>query len=159
MSGNNFSLTPIEVKKIKTKFRRIKTKLPVPESVDYFKRLFKLETKAMHGQIPLMWDKAKNFQIYDKWGNKWIDFTSTIFVANTGHANKRVIKGLKKLLNKPLIHTYTYLSRERIDYLEYLISKTPSQFEKAFLLSAGTEATEVALKLMRLKGQIYNKLC
>ena len=107
MSGNNFSLTPIEVKKIKTKFRRIKTKLPVPESVDYFKRLFKLETKAMHGQIPLMWDKAKNFQIYDKWGNKWIDFTSTIFVANTGHANKRVIKGLKKLLNKPLIHTYT----------------------------------------------------
>ena len=33
-----------------------------------------------------------------------------------------------------------------------MIEKTPEQFEKAFLLSAGTEATECALKLMREKG-------
>ena len=43
----------------------------------------------MHGQIPLIWDKAQNFQVHDKWGNKWLDFTSTIFVANSGHANPR----------------------------------------------------------------------
>ena len=107
----------------------------------------------MHGQIPIVWNKADGFQIYDKWGNMWLDFTSTIFVANSGHANKRILRGLKRLINKPLIHTYTYLSSERIDYLEYLIKNTPSQFEKAFLLSAGTEATEVALKLMRMNGQ------
>ncbi len=157
MAGNAFSYTPKKVKLIRTKFRRIKTKLPVPESLPYFEKLFRLETKAMHGQIPLIWDKAKNFQIHDKWGNKWIDFTSTIFVANSGHANKKVVNGLRKLLRKPLIHTYTYLSKERIDYLEYLISNTPSQFEKAFLLSAGTEATEVALKLMRMKGSTISK--
>ncbi|MBN2570157.1 MAG: aspartate aminotransferase family protein, partial [Deltaproteobacteria bacterium] len=34
-----------------------------------------------------------------------------------------------------------------------LIETTPDQFEKAFLLSAGTEATECALKLMRMHGQ------
>ena len=100
------------------------------------------------------WDRADDFQIYDKWGNVWLDFTSTIFVANAGHANKRIIKGLEKLLQKPLLHTYTYLSSERLTYLEYLIENTPAQFEKAFLLSAGTEATEVALKLMRMKGQL-----
>ena len=33
----------------------------------------------MHGQIPVVWDKAR-FQVYDKWGNKWLDFSSTIFV-------------------------------------------------------------------------------
>jgi len=153
MAGNDFSHIPIKVNPIKTKYRRIKTKLPVPESIPFFEKLYKFETRAMHGQLPLLWHKAKNFQIYDKWGNIWIDFTSTIFVANAGHANKRIIKGLKRLLNKPLLHTYTYLSSERLEYLEYLIKNTPSQFEKAFLLSAGTETTEVALKLMRLNGQ------
>ena len=55
------------------------------------------------------------------------------------------------------MHTYTYASSERINYLEYLINNTPEQFEKAFLLSAGTEATEAALKLMRLNGQKQEK--
>ena len=118
---------------------------------------FRLEAQAMHGQIPVVWDRADDFQIYDKWGNVWLDFTSTIFVANAGHANKRIITALKSLLQKPLLHTYTYLSSERLAYLEILL-KTPAQFEKAFLLSAGTEATEVALKLMRMKGQLKTNL-
>ena len=62
------------------------------------------------------------------------------------------MQALKNTLNKPLLHTYTYASEERINYLNYLIENTPDNFEKAFLLSAGTEATEAALKLMRLNG-------
>ena len=157
MAGNVFSHDPVVVQSIQTKYRRIKTKLPVPESLELFERLYKLETRAMHGQIPVVWDRADGFQVFDKWGNIWLDFTSTIFVANAGHANKRIVKGLLKLLEKPLLHTYTYLSTERLDYLEYLIANTPKQFEKAFMLSAGTEATEVALKLMRMKGQLFNE--
>jgi len=107
--------------------------------------------------LPMVWDRADDFQIYDQWGNIWLDFTSTIFVANAGHGNKRIVKALKEVLDKPLLHTYTYASSERIDYLEYLIKNTPKQFEKAFLLSAGTEATEAALKLMRLNGQKQGK--
>ena len=111
----------------------------------------------MHGQMPIIWDRAEDFQVFDPWGNIWIDFTSTIFVANAGHGNKRIANSLKRILEKPLLHTYTYASTERIDYLDYLIANTPSQFEKAFLLSAGTEATEVALKLMRLNGEKNSK--
>ena len=136
MAGNKFSLKPIDVEHVETNFRKIKTKLPVPQSVELLKKIEDLETRAMHGQLPLIWDRAEGFQVYDKWGNIWLDFTSTIFVANSGHANKRIISGLKKLLDKPLLHTYTYLSTERLDYLNYLINNTPSQFEKAFLLSA-----------------------
>ena len=157
MAGNTFSHIPIQVEKIETRYRTIKTQLPVPESVAMFEKLSGLEAQAMHGQIPVVWDRADDFQIYDKWGNVWLDFTSTIFVANAGHANKRIIKGLQNLLQKPLLHTYTYLSSERLAYLEYLIENTPAQFEKAFLLSAGTEATEVSLKLMRMKGQLDTK--
>ena len=44
----------------------------------------------MHGQIPLAWHKASDFSVFDSVGNQWIDFTSTIFVANVGHSNKHV---------------------------------------------------------------------
>ena len=157
MASNTFSHKPKEVEKISTKYRSIKTPIPVPESIPLLEKMYSLESKAMHGQLPIIWDKADNFQIYDKWGNIWLDFTSTIFVANAGHGNKKIIKALKNVITKPLLHTYTYASEERINYLNYLISNTPKQFEKAFLLSAGTEATEAALKLMRLNGKKNGK--
>jgi len=157
MAGNGFSHQPIKVEKIKTKYRTIKTAIPVPESISMLEKMYEIEAQAMHGQLPMVWDRADDFQIYDQWGNVWLDFTSTIFVANAGHGNKRIVKALKRVLDKPLLHTYTYASSERIDYLEYLIKNTPKQFEKAFLLSAGTEATEAALKLMRLNGQKQGK--
>jgi len=157
MAGNGFSHQPIKVEKIATKYRTIKTNIPVPESISMLEKMYEIEAQAMHGQLPMVWDRADDFQIYDQWGNIWLDFTSTIFVANAGHGNKHIVKALKEVLDKPLLHTYTYASSERIDYLEYLIKNTPKQFEKAFLLSAGTEATEAALKLMRLNGQKQGK--
>lgn len=157
MAGFAFSHKPVVVELIDTKFRKIKTQIPVPESVPMFERTYALESRSMHGQMPVIWDRAENFQIYDLWGNCWIDFTSTIFVSNAGHGNPRIIEALRKVVDKPLLHTYTYVSSERLDYLELLIEKTPIQFEKAFMLSAGTEATECALKLMRLNGKVKGK--
>ena len=40
------------------------------------------------------------------------------------------IAALKDVISKPLLHTYTYLSEERLAYLEYLISNTPNQFDE-----------------------------
>ena len=83
--------------------------------------MYSLESRSMHGQMPIIWDRAEDFQVFDSWGNIWIDFTSTIFVANAGHGNKRIREALSNIINKPLLHTYTYASKERIDYLELLI--------------------------------------
>jgi 4-aminobutyrate aminotransferase / (S)-3-amino-2-methylpropionate transaminase / 5-aminovalerate transaminase len=157
MASQGFSHTPIHVDAVNTQYRKITTQIPVPESIPLLEKMYSLESRSMHGQLPIIWDRASDFQVFDPYGNVWIDFTSTIFVANAGHANNRVTGALKRQLDKPLIHTYTYASKERIDYLEYLINNTPKQFEKAFLLSAGTEATETALKLMRLNGEINGK--
>jgi 4-aminobutyrate aminotransferase / (S)-3-amino-2-methylpropionate transaminase / 5-aminovalerate transaminase len=157
MASNSFSHKPKVVDKINTKYRNIVTKIPVPESIPLLKKMYDLESRSMHGQLPLIWSHANDFQVHDPYGNTWIDFTSTILVANAGHSNKRIIERLKSLLEKPLLHSYTYANQERIDYLEYLIKNTPDSYEKAFLLSSGTEATEVALKLMRLYGQKHKK--
>lgn len=157
MSGLGFSHDPQVVPVVNTKYRSIVTAIPVPESIPILNRVYETESHSMHGQLPIIWDKAEGFQVFDKWGNKWLDFSSTIFVTNAGHGNKRIVDALRKVIDKPLLHTYTFTSPERYEYLDYLISNTPKQFEKAFLLSAGTEATEAALKLMRLNGQKLNK--
>ena len=157
MSGSSFSHTPMEVKKVNTTYRVISTKIPVPESIPILEEIYQIESHSMHGQLPIIWDRAEDFSVYDKWGNKWIDFSSTIFVSNAGHSNKRILNALEDLIKKPLLHTYTFTSPERYEYIKYLIANTPKNFEKAFLLSAGTEATECILKLMRLNGIKQNK--
>lgn len=157
MTGYQFSRVPIETTPIQTDFRRIQTPIPVPESLPLLAELDQIESRAMHGQLPLVWDRAEGFQVHDAWGNCWIDFTSTIISANVGHANPRVSQALQDQLDKPLLHTYSYATQIRADYLRALIDATPPQFEKAFLLSAGTEATECALKLMRLHGAQVGK--
>ncbi|MFC1643980.1 aspartate aminotransferase family protein [Candidatus Omnitrophota bacterium] len=151
--GYQFSQTPVEVESVQTKFRTIKTEIPVPGSISIFEDLRKYESRSMHGQLPIVWDRAEDFQVFDKYGNRWIDFTSTIFVANSGHSNPRVIDALNEQLNQKLIHTYTFAHEIRVKFLKKLIEITPSFCEKVFLLSAGTEATECAIKLMRMHGQ------
>lgn len=156
-SSDGFSHSPEKVERIVTSNRKIITQIPVPESLPILKKMYILESRSMHGQLPLIWHKAKNFNVYDKWGNKWIDFTSTIFVANAGHGNSHIIKTVKKALSEPLFHTYNYANEYRINYLDYLIENTPKNFEKAYLISAGTESTEAVMKFMRLNGLKRNK--
>lgn len=112
--------------------------------------LKELEPRSMHHPLPIEWKKAKNDIIIDTKGNKYIDFTSTIFVMNVGHSNPKVKKHLKKAINKNLLHTYTFAHELREKFLRKLIDFTPEYLNKAFLLSSGTEATETAIRLMRM---------
>jgi 4-aminobutyrate aminotransferase-like enzyme len=157
MAGYMFSREPKTVALVETKYRKIATQIPAPGTKEIIARLEKTESRSMQGQFPIIWDKAEDFSVYDIAGNKWIDFTSTIFVANIGHGNKRVRAAIKEVLDKPLVSTYAYMSEVRAKYLEKLIEFAGPPFGKAFLLSAGTEATEATLKLIRMHGQKIGK--
>ncbi len=142
---------------IKTKNRRIYTKVPAPGTLALFKNIQKNESRSMHGQIPIAWSKAKNYNIYDISGNKFIDFTSTIFVSNTGHSNPRIKKYILKSLKKNFMHSYAYIHELRNIYLKKLVKFVGNGLDKAFLMSSGTEATEAAFKLMRMQGKKIKK--
>ena len=157
MSSYKFSRSPVKVPLVKTRHRLIKTPIPSPGTENILSELELFESRSMQGQMPLVWDRAEGFNIYDKHGNKWIDFTSTIFVANVGHGNRNVCNAVQEVLEKPLLHSYTYLNEERVRYIKRLVEFAGPPFEKALLLSAGTEATEAALKLMRLNGMDLGK--
>lgn len=157
MAQFSFNLNPRKVKKIFTYNRVIKTKIPVPNSLNIIKKLKNLESSNAIQQLPVIWDKAKGHSIFDPYGNKWIDFTSSIFVTNSGHGNKKIINEIKKYLKKPLLHSYYYPTKIRQEFLEKLLSISPKYLDKAILLSAGTEATERALKIARIYGKANKK--
>ena len=131
---------------------KLVTEIPHPEDEKFVKKLEQYETRSMHGQLPIVWDSAEGFIVKDRHGNEFLDFTSTIAVTNTGHGNQYVRMALGNLLNKPLMHTYTFPNEPRLGFLKNLVN-TCYPGGKAFLVSAGTEATEVAIKLMRMHGQ------
>ena len=157
MSNYIFSDVPQDVETIKTDNRIIKTKIPCPGTREILVKLKKYESRSMHGQLPIVWDRAEDFSVFDRSGNRWIDFTSTIFVANIGHSNEHLIETVTKSMSKQLISTYAYPNQIKSDYIQQLVEFAGPGFEKAFLLSAGTEATEAAVKLMKLYGRKINK--
>jgi len=151
-----FSQNPINVALIKTKNRIIKSKIPAPGTKKILSSLKKNEVRSMHGQLPIIWKKAEGFNVYDISNNKYIDFTSTIFVSNIGHSNNYLKNQIIRTLKSNLISTYAYAHKNREKYIRELVKFCGTNFEKAFLLSSGSEATEACLKIMRMHG-IKNK--
>jgi 4-aminobutyrate aminotransferase-like enzyme len=157
MANYKFFRTPQNIEWVSTKYRTISTKLPTESALATIASLDEYESRSMHGQLPIVWDSAVDFAVFDSDGNKWIDFTSTIFVANVGHANELVSERVKEIIDKNLIASYAYSTKIRAEYCKRLVEFAGSDFEKVFLLSAGTEATEAAVKLMKLNGKKNGK--
>ncbi|MEK6794525.1 MAG: aspartate aminotransferase family protein [Spirochaetota bacterium] len=145
-----YDLTPKDVPPVKTKYRVIKTRLPVPESLPIFEDLADSEPQSMMGQPPVIWDRAEGFQIHDKWGNKWIDWSSGVLITNAGHGRKEIRDALKKVIDQELLATYVFVHERRRDLTRMLqkLSPDPKHYH-VFILSTGSEATENCIKLAK----------
>ncbi|MBI3991380.1 MAG: aspartate aminotransferase family protein, partial [Candidatus Omnitrophica bacterium] len=151
--GKAFDLKPREVPKIRTKFRRIVTKIPVPESLPVLETLRKHEPISMTGQPPVVWHRANGFHVEDKWGNRWIDFSSGVLVTNAGHCCPDIQKAIIKQVESGLLHNYCFPSAQRAELAKKLVDIAPKELNKVFILTTGSEATENAIKLARTYGR------
>lgn len=145
-----YSFTPVEVPHIETKYRSIKTAIPVPESLPLFERLHKNEPRSMSGQPPIIWHSAEGFTVKDAYGNRWIDWSSGVLITNAGHGHPRIKAALKQMIDQSLLATYVFVHEKRIDLTEELrmLSPDPENY-RVFLLSTGAEATENCIKLAK----------
>lgn len=150
--SRSFSLEPRAVPPVETALRRIATPIPVPESIPLLERLHRFEPLAMQGQPPVVWDRAEGFQVYDKYGNRWIDWSSGVLVANAGHGRRQVIEAISAQAGSGLLHNYCFPSEIRAQLVERLSTLLPEPLKKVFLLTTGSEAVECAIKLSRAHG-------
>src|SRR5260221_6272798 len=150
--GNEFSITPRAVPRVESKYRRIVTPWPHRDSVRPLEKLRQFEPQSMRGQPPLVWDRAEDCSVYDKHGNRWLDWSSGLLVTNAGHCAPEVKQAILDQVNSHLLHNYCFPSEERAQLTEYLASLAPEGLKKVFLLTTGSEATECAIKLSRAHG-------
>jgi len=96
-------------------------------------------------------DRAENAEIWDKEGNRYIDFASGIAVLNTGHRHPKVIAAVKDQIDH-----FTHTCHQVVPYENYvrlaerLNAMVPAKGErKSIFVTTGAEAVENAIKIAR----------
>jgi len=148
-----YELTPRKVPLVHTKYRRIATEIPVPESIAVLEKLRQCEPLSMSGQPLVVWDRAEGIQVYDRWGNTWLDWSSGVLVTNAGHNHPRIRKAILEQVDHGLVHNYCFPSEIRAELTRELAAVAPPGLGKVFLLTTGAEACECAIKLARTWGR------
>ena len=97
-------------------------------------------------------DRAENAEIWDKEGNRYIDFASGIAVLNTGHRHPKVIAAVKDQIDH-----FTHTCHQVVPYENYvrlaerLNGMVPGRGEKkSIFVTTGAEAVENAVKIARV---------
>ena len=96
-------------------------------------------------------ERAENAEIWDKDGNRFIDFAAGIAVVNTGHRHPRVIEAVRRQLD-----SFTHTCHQVVPYENYvslaerLNALVPGDFaKKTIFVTTGAEAVENAVKIAR----------
>ena len=101
--------------------------------------------------LPVFIERAKNAELWDVEGNRYIDFASGIAVLNTGHNHPKVVAAVREQLEK-FSHTCFQVTPYPgyIELAEKLNALVPGPTPKRTLfLSTGAEAVENAIKIAR----------
>lgn len=96
-------------------------------------------------------ERAENAEIWDKDGNRYIDFAAGIAVVNTGHRHPKVVQAVKDQLDR-----FTHTCHQVVPYENYvslaerLNRLVPGDFpKKTIFATTGAEAVENAIKIAR----------
>lgn len=96
-------------------------------------------------------ERAENAEIWDKEGNRYIDFAAGIAVVNTGHRHPKVMQAVKNQLDR-----FTHTCHQVVPYENYvalaerLNRLVPGDFpKKTIFATTGAEAVENAIKIAR----------
>ncbi|WP_426817883.1 4-aminobutyrate--2-oxoglutarate transaminase [Winslowiella sp. 2C04] len=109
-------------------------------------------TPGVGNSLQVYIEKARNAELWDAEGKRYIDFASGIAVLNTGHNHPKVIQAVSAQLEKfthPCFQVTPYGSY--IELAEKLNQLVPiNQPTQTLLMSTGAEAVENAIKVARI---------
>ncbi len=107
--------------------------------------------KGLSSQVklfPVCFDHGSGITLTDVDGNKYLDFSSGIYVTSLGHCHPKISEAIsfwsKKLMN---IHDFTTPVKEKL--MEKMASILPGKLNAIQLYSDGTTAVEAAIRAAR----------
>src|SRR4029079_6567835 len=108
-------MSEIPVRCVQTRHRCIKSaELPTPEMLALLEDSRRFEPLAMQGQPPIVWARAEGINVYNRHGNKWLDFSSGVLVTNAGHGRKEIADAIIEQTRHGLLHSYIFPHEPRI---------------------------------------------
>jgi acetylornithine/N-succinyldiaminopimelate aminotransferase len=106
-------------------------------------------------QLEIDVDYGSGSYLFDKTGNKYLDFFSGMGVNALGHQNPKIKQAILEQ-NEKNLHLFGYfLQDQHYNIAEQLIENT--HFSRIFFSNSGTESIEGALKLIRKWGNANNR--
>ncbi len=98
--------------------------------------------------FPVAFESGHGVTLTDADGNKYIDFSSGIYVTNLGHCHPKVVEYLQKYVGQ-LMNCHDFTTEIKVKFLEKLASVTPGNLNSIQMYCSGTGAVEAAMRAAR----------
>jgi len=120
-------------------------------NADWQKRKVAAMARGQGNIAPVYVDRAKNAELWDVEGNRYIDFGTGIAVCNTGHSNPKVVAAVQAQLEKfshtcVMVTPYDTAVRLAEELNELVPGDSP---KKTIFVTTGAEAVENTIKIAR----------
>ena len=134
----------------------MKIPAPGPRSKELHDRAEKY-MKGYSSQVklfPVSFESGHGVTLTDADGNKYIDFSSGIYVTNLGHCHPKVVEYIQKHTAR-LMNCHDFTTEVKVQFLEKLASLTPGNLNGIQMYCAGCESVEAAMRAARAYTKKY----
>jgi 4-aminobutyrate aminotransferase-like enzyme len=128
----------------------IKITPPGPKSKEYHTRCTKY-FKGLSSQVklfPVVFDHGKGCELVDIDGNRYIDFSSGIYVTTLGHCHPKVTEAVQKMAGK-LMNCHDFTTEIKTRLVEKLAEILPGDLSGFQFYDSGTTAVEAGQRVLR----------
>ena len=117
---------------------------------DWQERKNQVFARGMGNMLPVYIEKARNAELWDAEGNRYLDFGAGIAVVNTGHSHPQVVAAVSQQV-EAFSHTCVMVTpySSAVELAEKLTEIAPIDDARAIFVSTGAEAVENAIKIAR----------
>ncbi|MEN6384823.1 MAG: aspartate aminotransferase family protein [Phycisphaerales bacterium] len=126
------------------------TDVPGPKSKEYHKRCTKY-FKGLSEQVklfPVVFDYGKGCELVDVDGNRYIDFSSGIYVTTLGHCHPKVTEYVQKMAGR-LMNCHDFTTEIKMKLVEKLAEILPGDLNGFQFYDSGTTAVEAGERVLR----------
>ncbi len=128
----------------------IKTPLPGPKSNALHSRCTK-HFKGLSGQVklfPVVFESGRGCVLTDVDGNRYIDFSSGIYVTTLGHCHPKITEAVREHAGK-LMNCHDFTTEIKTRLMEKMAAVLPGDLSGFQLYDSGTAAVEAGIRVCR----------
>jgi len=105
---------------------------------------------AQAARDPMVVTKAEGSYVWDRDGNRLLDFTSQLVFTNLGHQHPRIVRAIQEQAATLCTVAPAYVNGARSEAARLIASHTPGDLDRVFFTNGGADANEHAIRMARI---------